>query len=109
LYSASAAPDESNDTTMRLMSTPEQGGARSTLMMGSYGYACGSSPSSSCVAAELKDQQLIFYHLDPVKGRGDEIARFAGYKSLEPRFSLSPDSSRLAIVILQNQRVRFGF
>jgi eukaryotic-like serine/threonine-protein kinase len=98
LYSASAAPDESNDTTMRLMSTPEQGGARSTLMMGSYTYACGSSPSSSCVAAELKDKQLIFYYLDPVKGRGEEIARLAGYKTLEPRFDLSPDGSRLAIV-----------
>jgi Tol biopolymer transport system component len=98
LYSASAAPDESNDTTTRLMSTPEQGGARSTLMLGSYGYACGSSPSSSCVAAELKDQQLIFYDLDPLKGRGGEIARLDGYKALEPRFSLSPDSSRLAIV-----------
>jgi hypothetical protein len=97
LYSASAAPDESNDTTMRLMSTPEQGGARSTPM-GTYDYACGSSPSSSCVAAELKDQQLIFFYLDPVKGRGGDIARLAGYKALEPRFSLSPDSSRLAIV-----------
>ena len=98
LYTASAAPDESNDTTIRLMGTPEQGGARYTLMMGSYDYACGSSPSSSCVAAELKDKQLIFYYLDPVKGTGEEIARLTGYKAPEPRFSLSPDSSRLAII-----------
>ena len=104
LYSASAAPDDSNDTTMRLMSTPEQGGARSTLVMGSYAYACGSSPSSPCVAAELKDDQLIFYYLDPVKGRGEEIARLAGYKTLEPRFDLSPDGSRLAIVDLAEHK-----
>jgi len=98
LYLASAAPDEANDATIRLMSTPVQGGARSTLMTGHYGYACGSAQSSSCVAAELKDKQLIFYYLDPVKGRGDEIARFAEYQSLEPRFSLSPDAARIAIV-----------
>lgn len=98
LYSAAAAPFESNDTTMRLMNLPAQGGARSTLMMGSYGYACGSTPSSSCVVAEIKDEQLIFSHLDPVKGRGEEIARLHEYKGMEPRFDLSPDSTRLAIV-----------
>ena len=98
LYTASAAPHESNDPTIRLMSTPQQGGTRSTLMMGRYAYACGSSQSSSCVAAEMKDKQLIFYHLDPVRGRGEEIARLAGYKAVEPRLSLSPDASRLAIV-----------
>ena len=47
-----------------------------------------------------EDDQLIFYDLDPVKGRGEEIARLAGYKALEPRFDLSPDGSRLAIVDL---------
>jgi WD40 repeat protein len=100
LYSATASPDiiESGDATMRLMSTPVQGGARSTLMMGSYYYACGSSPSSSCVVSELKDEQLTFSHLDPAKGKGEEIARFDGYQSTEPQWDLSPDGSRLAIV-----------
>ena len=99
LYSAEASPDfEQGDTTIRLMSTPEGGGPRSTLMMGRYTYACGSSPSSSCVVAELKDKQLIFSHLDPVKGRGEEIASIAGYKSQFPRWDLSPDGVRIAIV-----------
>ena len=100
LYSATASPTlaETVDTTIRLMSTPEQGGARSTLMMGRYTYACGSSPSSSCVVAELKDSQLIFFHLDPLKGRGEEIANIAGYRAVEPRWDLSPDGSRIAIV-----------
>jgi serine/threonine protein kinase len=98
LYSASASPpNESNDATMRLMSTPEQGGARSTLVTGSYGYACG-LPPSSCVMSELKGEQLIFSHLDPVKGKGEEIARLDGYQSPEPLWGLSPDGSRLAIV-----------
>jgi len=100
LYTASASPDrwEPGDTTIRLMSTPEQGGARSTLIMGRYGAACGSLPSSFCAVSELKDRQLIFFHLDPVKGKGEEIGRLGGYQSSYPDWDLSPDDSRLAIV-----------
>ncbi len=100
LYTATASQDrwEPGDTTIRLMSTPEQGGARSTLMMGRYDYACGSSPSSSCVVSELEDRQLIFFHLDPVKGRGEEIGRISGYQGYQPDWDLSPDGLRLAIV-----------
>jgi Tol biopolymer transport system component len=95
LYTARPA---SSTTDYRLMSTPEHGGARSTLMMGNYSYACGSLPSSSCVVAEIKDQQLIFSHLDPVRGRGVEIARIAGYQTGDPRWDLSPDGTRIALV-----------
>jgi serine/threonine protein kinase/Tol biopolymer transport system component len=100
LYTTTASPDnwESSDTRFRLMSTPEKGGARSTLMMGRYEYRCGSSPSSSCVVPELNDRQLIFFHLDPVKGKGEEITRLAGYQSPRPCWDLAPDGTRLAIV-----------
>jgi len=104
LYTASALPDrlDPDDTTIRLMSTPEQGGARTTLLKGRYQYACGSLPSSSCVVAELKDGRLIFSHLDPLKGRGEEIARIDRYHSeigvQQPRWDLSPDGTRIAIV-----------
>ena len=100
LYSATASADrlEHGDTTIRLMSTPQQGGARSTLLMGRYKYACGSFPSSPCVLSEISDGQLIFSFLDPVKGKGQEIARLAGYQSPEPRWDLSPDGSRIAVV-----------
>ena len=81
-----------------LMSTPEQGGPRSTLMMGRYQYACGTSPLSPCVVSEINDGQLIFYYLDPVKGRGQEIARIAGYQTPSPRWGLSPDGARIAVV-----------
>jgi eukaryotic-like serine/threonine-protein kinase len=102
LYTAAASPAHSGpgpvDLNVRLMSAPEPGGTRSTLMKGQYSYACGSSPSSSCVGSQVEDRQLVFFHLDPVKGRGEEITRIAGYQSGEPRFGLSPDGSKLAIV-----------
>jgi WD40 repeat protein len=67
-------------------------------MMGRYQYACGASPSSPCVVSEINDGQLIFYYLDPVKGRGQEIARIAGYQTPSPRWGLSPDGARIAVV-----------
>jgi len=100
LYHATASlnRNEPGDTTIRVMSTPQQGGARSTLMTGKHAYKCGSSPSSSCVVSELEDGQLEFFHLDPVKGRGKEITKIAGYLGIEPLWDLSPDGSSLAIV-----------
>ena len=100
LYTATSSPDRFDpaDSTIRLMSTPEQGGARSTLLMGRYDYACGSSPGSSCVVSELEDHQLVFFHLDPVKGKGAEMARIAGYQNPQPYWDLSPDGTRVAAV-----------
>jgi DNA-binding winged helix-turn-helix (wHTH) protein/Tol biopolymer transport system component len=104
LYSATVSADlwDPRDTTFRLMSTPEQGGARTTLLQGRYEYACGSLPSSSCVVAELKDRHLIFSCLDPLKGRGEEIARVDAYLPdiglQEAHWDLSPDGTRIAIV-----------
>src|SRR5208282_3508197 len=66
--------------------------------MGHNALKCGSSPSSSCVVSEFADHQLVFFRLDPVKGKGEEITRVAGYQAPEPRWDLSPDGSKLAIV-----------
>ena len=105
LYTATASPDrwKPGDTTIRLMSTPEQGGARSTLMMGRYDYACGSSPSSQCVVSDLKDGQMSFFYLDPAHGRGEEIIRI-GYQRSQGTWDLSPDGSKLAIVDPEGDR-----
>ncbi len=104
LYTAAPPPNLQGRavTARRLMSMPEQGGASTTLMhivYGDYYYKCGSSPpSSSCVVSELKDGHLIFFHLDPLKGKGEEVARIDGYQSPDARWDLSPDGARIAIV-----------
>jgi len=100
LFTATASTRvwDPGDPTIRLMSTPYQGGPRSTLMMGRYEYKCSFASSSSCVVSSLKDTQLTFFYLDPLKGRGEEIAAIAGYKGGQPRWDLSPDGSKIAIV-----------
>ena len=100
LYTATASTRvwDPVDPTIRLMSTPLQGGPRSTLMMGRYEYKCSFSPSSSCIVSSLRDAQLTFFYLDPLKGRGQEIASIAGYREVQPRWDLSPDGSKIAIV-----------
>ncbi len=106
LYTATASTRvwDPGDSTIRLMSTPLQGGPRSTLMMGRYEYKCSFSLSSSCVASDLKNAQLTFFYLDPAKGRGEEIASIVGYKGGQPRWDLSPDGSKIAIVDDGDQR-----
>src|SRR5271154_3614778 len=110
LYTATASTRvwDPWDSTIRLMSTPLEGGPRSTLMTGRYEYKCGVSPSSSCVVSDLKDPQLTFSYLDPLKGKGGEIASIAGYEGGQPRWDLSPDGSRIAIVDdnVQNGEIR---
>jgi hypothetical protein len=46
---------------------------------------------------ELKAGQLIFSRLDPLKGKGEEVAR-VDYHSPSATWDLSPDGTRLAIV-----------
>jgi len=101
LFSATASPagwEDDADPSFRLMSTPEQGGARTTLMMGRHEYRCGSTPSSRCVVAQMKDHQLVFSELDPMKGTGEELASVAADEITEFLWDLSPDGDRLAIV-----------
>jgi Tol biopolymer transport system component len=85
-----------NDPSIRVMSIPVKGGARDVLMTGGHGYDCGLSASAGCVVAEMKDNQLVFSGLDPVKGKGAEIAR--GTFPIDLRWRLAPDGSRIAIV-----------
>ncbi|HVI10473.1 MAG TPA: protein kinase [Candidatus Binatia bacterium] len=79
----------------RLMSTPIGGGARSTVLSGRYTYHCGHSPGTGCVLSEMQGKDLVFFVLDPAKGKGDEIQRVDA--GLNPVWALSPDGTRIAI------------
>jgi DNA-binding winged helix-turn-helix (wHTH) protein/Tol biopolymer transport system component len=101
LYTASAGgnlSDGSNRPVGKpvLMSSPVNGGSTEALLDGSYTYRCGSVPSAGCVLAEIEPQQLVFYNLDPVRGKGTEIQRLKDIHGFV-YWSLSPDGSRIAV------------
>jgi serine/threonine protein kinase/Tol biopolymer transport system component len=99
LYNAFTSADVETDAgNWRLMSTPIDGGPRSILMSGRYTYDCPSRHSAACVVADLKDKQLVFSSLDPVTGKGGELARVSYRAGDVPHWSLSPDGRKIAMV-----------
>jgi Tol biopolymer transport system component len=98
LYNAYAPDDADKAAKWRLMSTPIEGGPRSLLMTGRYTYDCASVGSAPCVVANMENNQLVFFTLDPVKGKGGEIARVPYSVGNLPAWSLSRDGSKIAMV-----------
>jgi Tol biopolymer transport system component len=95
LYTLSATA-ERDDPSVRLVSMPVGGGAPTVLLPGRYTYQCGSPASARCVLGEIKGQQLVFFLLDPIKGKGAEIQRVEA--RTDPYWALSFDTSEIAIV-----------
>lgn len=91
----------------RLMSTPLSGGPRVPLLQGRHSYECGYVPGSPCVLADLQpDNQLVFYKLDPTKGKEEEIARIQDYKSQGAHWNLSPSGTQVVVAGPSPQLIR---
>jgi serine/threonine protein kinase len=84
-----------------LMRVPFSGGPPQ-LLLKERGFSfvdCARPPANLCVVDQRTGNQLMFYALDPVQGKGRELARM----ELNPGIvryagSLSPDGAKLAIV-----------
>jgi eukaryotic-like serine/threonine-protein kinase len=86
-----------------VMRVPITGGTPEQLLVVKPGtlLTCAKSPSELCVIAEPSDdhKQTTFSTLDPVHGRGPELARFdIDLKQDNQRFELSPDGTRVAAI-----------
>jgi Tol biopolymer transport system component len=105
LYSISSNESKhspSRSGTERLMRIPVTGGpAELVLTARLYNFWCARSPSTLCAFAEQRPdhKELVFTAFDPIRGKGHELARFATDPN-EDYFgwSLSPDSTRIAII-----------
>jgi Tol biopolymer transport system component len=88
------------------MRKPEGGGPPEKLLKLTFKdtFLCAYKPNSSppCVLAETTGKQTVFYALDPLRGKGTEIAEQAVPATLEgwTLWSLSPDASHLAVLAL---------
>jgi Tol biopolymer transport system component len=84
-----------------LMRVPVHGGAAQTILRAPLhlSHRCAIGPGKPCVISELSSggKQLLFTSVDPVAGRGRELARF----DIDPRayysWDLAPDGSLIVI------------
>ena len=78
-WSAPHGGANSSPAKTRLMRFPIAGGSPEevleTTMDAPTDFHCPSSPGSSCVVSYWEQGQLIFNAVDPMRGRGDVIAR----------------------------------
>jgi Tol biopolymer transport system component/DNA-binding winged helix-turn-helix (wHTH) protein len=62
-----------------------------------WDYKCPLKPGSPCVLGEKHGDDLIFYSLDPVRGKGKPLGK-VGVPQPQMDWDLSPDGSRLALI-----------
>ena len=91
---------------LTLVRVPIAGGAPELIFdMATPGaVSCAKAPSHLCVAAEQTSdhKQMVVTSFDPIKGRGDELARIDLDRDIDPLVEnlfcvVSPDGTRLAV------------
>jgi DNA-binding winged helix-turn-helix (wHTH) protein/Tol biopolymer transport system component len=102
-YSAMKAP--------LLMRAPLAGGPPQLVFKApsASDFRCLKAPATMCVLSEWENKQLVFYALDPIRGRGQELARqemALGPEIAESNWDLSPDGSRIALAMPEGPPAR---
>jgi hypothetical protein len=97
--------------SQRIMRLPLGGGDITEVVSGTFldgGARCAAAPAMLCAIAERHDdgKHVIFSALNPVSGRGRELARVDGDHFRELRWDLSPDGTRIAVADAKGSRVR---
>jgi len=87
----------------RLMRRPAAGGSSEIVLEEpadmEWDYRCPPKPGSQCVLRQFEGKDFVFYLLDPVRGKGEQLGKIqASSPGRFTGFSVSPDVSRLAVV-----------
>jgi len=92
-----------------LMRVPLEGGTPQLVLKSVlFGRPrCAVSPAKVCVIAEQSEdgQPVIFSAVNPMKGRGEELARFEAERGVDYHWALSPDGTRIAILKVGSPRI----
>lgn len=99
LYSAAA---KIKRRAYKLMRVPVEGGTPEEVPTGGPldEFRCGLRRGSRCVLRiTAADKYYTFFDLDPMRGKGRELARIKWSPSLTEDWDLSPDGTQLAIPI----------
>jgi len=100
LWKESPAPTLGRAPSFRIMRRPAAGGSPEIVTEEAGDFVCPakSNAGSSCVFGRNEGKDLVFYTLDPVRGRGEQLGRIAGSPNGLAVWNISPDGSRLALV-----------
>jgi eukaryotic-like serine/threonine-protein kinase len=83
-----------------LMRIPLEGGPAAMLLpdVGLAGeYTCALHAAGRCVMRTVQGKEFIFWDLNPVRGKGRELARTAWTPAIMGDWDISPDGSEVAI------------
>ncbi|MBV8552632.1 MAG: serine/threonine-protein kinase [Acidobacteriaceae bacterium] len=91
--------DREQSTKTRFMRVPMNGGTPEPLPRTEniVDFHCGLQPGSRCVLRATENDQFVFYELDPLRGRGRELARTGWSPERLGDWDISPDSRLAAI------------
>jgi serine/threonine protein kinase len=93
----------------RLMRRPAADGPAQTVLEEPPGvqwsHACGIRLGAGCVLSQLEGTDMVFYLLDPLRGRGPKLGKFPHRVDFTGNtgWGLSPDGSRIAYVTEHGQ------
>ena len=91
-----------------LFRVPIGGGPMEPVPIGGYldEFRCGARSGSRCVLREKVANEFVFSELEPVSGKGRELARTAAEETILGDWALSPDGTRVAIPIHSKREAR---
>jgi DNA-binding winged helix-turn-helix (wHTH) protein/Tol biopolymer transport system component len=86
-------------TPMDLKKVPMAGGTPQVILHDALFDvpSCALAPSRFCAIATVAQDQLVFWSVDPITGRGPELGRFKVDWKSDYSWALSPDGTRIAI------------
>ncbi len=99
LYSLTSKDDNVHDSLRRL---PVNGGVAAQIPLDRPldEFRCPQAGGKACVLREREGHEsLVFYALDPLRGKGHELARTAWMPTIFGDWAISPDASKIAIPI----------
>jgi Tol biopolymer transport system component/tRNA A-37 threonylcarbamoyl transferase component Bud32 len=92
--------NQKHEGRWKLMRIPVNGGPAETILpeVGLQGeYHCSTRSTGRCVFRTVQNQQFLFRELDPVRGKGRELARTGWGPAIVGDWDISPDGSQIAI------------
>lgn len=95
----------------KLMRVPTTGGSVQLVLTANLyggGPRCARSPATLCAITERSAdrKQPVFAALDPVKGRGPELAELKTDATADYQWDLSPEGARIAILKIPEGRIQ---